>query len=89
VTATDPRTRVLLTGATGNWGRAALREFRERGDRMHVVAFALDTPHDRAVLDEFSDMENLEIVRGDLLDYAVVQRAVREVDLILHVGSTL
>lgn len=89
MTATDPRTRVLLTGATGNWGRAALREFRERGDRTRVVAFALDTPQDRAVLDEFSDMENLEIFRGDLLNPADVQCAIRDIDLILHVGAVV
>jgi nucleoside-diphosphate-sugar epimerase len=83
------RTRVLLTGATGNWGRAALREVRERGDRMCVVAFALDTEQDRAVLDEFSDMENLEVFWGDLLNPADVQRAIRDVDLVLHVGAVV
>ena len=57
--------RVLLTGATGNWGCATLRAFRDRPE-YRVVAFAKDTPSDRAVLDEFADMSNLEIVWGDL-----------------------
>lgn len=83
------RTRVLLTGATGNWGRAALREFRERSDRMRVVAFALDAEQDRAVLDEFSGMENLEVFWGDLLNPAEVQRAIGDAELILHVGAVV
>lgn len=88
MTATS-RTRVLLTGATGNWGRATLREFRERGDRMSVVALALDTERDRDILREFSDMENLKVVWGDLLNYADVQRAIEDVDVILHVGAVV
>jgi nucleoside-diphosphate-sugar epimerase len=56
---------------------------------MCVVAFALDTEQDRAVLDEFSDMENLEVFWGDLLNPADVQRAIRDVDLVLHVGAVV
>ncbi|MGN6160802.1 MAG: NAD-dependent epimerase/dehydratase family protein [Marmoricola sp.] len=89
MTALDPRPRVLLTGASGNWGRATLREFRERGDRTRVVAFALDTERDRAALAEFAGMENLEVFWGDLLNYADVQRAIRHVDLVLHVGAVV
>lgn len=46
----SPRTRVLLTGATGNWGRAALRELRTRAGRIEVVALARRTPRDEAVV---------------------------------------
>lgn len=85
----DTRTRVLLTGATGNWGRAALREFRERADRIRVTAFSLATAQDRAVLDGFADMENLTVLWGDLTDPAAVADAVRDVDLVLHVGAVV
>lgn len=82
------RHRVLLTGATGNWGRTTLRELRKR-DAVDVVAFAMPTSADRAVLDEFSDMENLSVVWGDLTIYADVQRAISGVDTILHVGAVV
>jgi nucleoside-diphosphate-sugar epimerase len=82
------RRRVLLTGATGNWGRATLRELRDRGT-VDVVAFAMPTPQDRSVLEEFSDMENLTIVWGDLTNYEDVVRAVEGVDVILHVGAVV
>ena len=84
----DDRRRVLLTGATGNWGRATLRAFRERPDVV-VRAFALDTEADRAVLAEFSDMENLEIRFGDLTRYDDVVRAVDGVSLVLHVAAVV
>lgn len=86
MTTAHPRPRVLLTGATGNWGRATLRELRER-DNVDVVAFALPTPADSAALAEFADMPNLTIVRGDLTRYADVARAMEGVDVVLHVGA--
>lgn len=84
----DDRRRVLLTGATGNWGRSALRAFREQPGIV-VRALALPGPTDRAVLEEFADMENLEVCFGDLTRYADVQRAVREVAVVLHVGAVV
>ncbi|BAJ74953.1 nucleoside-diphosphate-sugar epimerase [Microbacterium testaceum StLB037] len=79
---------VLLTGATGNWGRAALRAFRARPD-IRVRAFALPTPADDAVLAEFEGMPNLEVVRGDLTRFADVRAAIRDVDVVLHVGAVV
>jgi nucleoside-diphosphate-sugar epimerase len=84
----QPRRRILITGATGNWGRATLRAFRERPE-YQVVAFAKNTPSDRASLDEFRDMPNLEVAWGDLTSYPDVERAVVGVDVILHVGAVV
>lgn len=86
---TAARTRVFLTGATGNWGRATLREFRERGDRISVTALVLPTERDRAALEQFSDMENLDVVWGDLTDPAAVERCVADAEIILHVGAVV
>jgi hypothetical protein len=40
----DARIRVLLTGATGNWGRAALRadQYREQAERNPLLAQLVD-----------------------------------------------
>ena len=84
---TKPRT-VLLTGATGNWGTATLRAFREHPE-ITVRAFALSTAADRAALTEFDDMENLGIFWGDLTRYEDVHRAITGVDVILHVGAVV
>ena len=82
------RRRVLLTGATGNWGRATLRELRDR-DTVDVVAFAMPTDADRAALREFSEMTNLTVAWGDLTSFADVERAISGVDAILHVGAVV
>ncbi len=82
------RRRVLLTGATGNWGRATLRELRDR-DAVDVVAFALPTDADRAVLAEFTDMTNLTVAWGDLTRYVDIAAAVATVDMVLHVGAVV
>lgn len=84
---TSPRT-ALLTGASGNWGRATLHEFRARPD-IRVRAFAQPTPRDKEVLAEFADMPNLDIAWGDLTNYEDVARAIEGVDVILHVGAVV
>ena len=83
------RTRVLLTGATGNWGRATLRAMREFPATLQVSAFSRDSEEDRAALDEFVDMENLQVIWGDLTDYSALAAAVGEVDIVLHVGAVV
>ncbi|MCT1478590.1 NAD(P)-dependent oxidoreductase [Microbacterium sp. p3-SID336] len=79
---------VLLTGATGNWGRATLRAFREHPDIV-VKAFVLPTRADRAALQEFHDMENLEIVEGDLTRFDDVRAAVTGSDVVLHLAAVV
>ena len=86
--ATPRRRRVLLTGATGNWGRVTLSAFREHPEYA-VRAFALPSATDRAVIAEYNDMENLEVYWGDLTRYGDVARAVDGVDVVLHVGAVV
>ncbi|MFV0286764.1 MAG: NAD-dependent epimerase/dehydratase family protein [Demequina sp.] len=78
----------LLTGATGNWGRATLRELRSYPE-IKVRAFAQATPRDREVLAEFAEMRNLEVVWGDLTRYDDVARAIDGVDVVLHVAAVV
>ncbi|WKK70496.1 NAD(P)H-binding protein [Rathayibacter oskolensis] len=83
------RRRVVLTGATGNWGRAVLEAFRERSETFDVVALVLPSPGDLAVIRRFEDMENLDVVFGDLTDYGAVERCVRGADVVLHIGAVV
>ncbi|WP_279308501.1 NAD-dependent epimerase/dehydratase family protein [Rathayibacter rubneri] len=83
------RVRVFLTGATGNWGRRVLDEFRERQDRFVVVALVLPSEKDLAVIREYEDMPNLEVVFGDLTEYSTVEACVREADFVLHIGAVV
>ncbi|MFE4948627.1 NAD-dependent epimerase/dehydratase family protein [Leifsonia sp. NPDC056665] len=83
------RARVFLTGAAGSWGTRILDEFRDRSDRFDVVALVLPNPRDVAAIRRYEDMSNLEVVFGDLTDYAAVERCVRGADYILHVGAAV
>ncbi|WP_230673259.1 NAD-dependent epimerase/dehydratase family protein [Rathayibacter sp. Leaf248] len=86
---TTARRRVFLTGAAGNWGRRVLDAFRERADDFEVVALVLPTPKDLAVIRRYEDMENLEVVFGDMTDYPAVERCVRGADVVLHIGAVV
>ena len=83
------RRRVFLTGAAGNWGRAVLEAFRERESDFEVVALVLPSPKDTAAIRRFEDMENLEVVFGDLTDFSAVERCVRGSDVVLHIGAVV
>ncbi|MFC8037950.1 NAD-dependent epimerase/dehydratase family protein [Paenarthrobacter sp. NPDC057355] len=89
MSTTEPRTKVLLTGATGNWGRATLRELGLRSDRITVTALVLPGEKDKAIIAGFSGMENLNVVWGDLTDYATVAACVEGTDVVLHVGAVV
>jgi nucleoside-diphosphate-sugar epimerase len=52
-----------------------------------VVALVLPTQKDREIIAEFAGMPNLEVVYGDLTDYADVEACVRGADYVLHVGA--
>ncbi len=68
----------------GSGGDAAIsRTF----DDFIVTALVLPTARDRDVLSEFADMDNLQVVFGDLTDYSVVEACVRGTDVVLHVGA--
>ena len=79
--------RVFLTGATGNWGQFALREFGERADRFEVLALVLPTPNDTATIRRFEDMANLEVRFGDLTDYSTVESCIAGADFVVHLGG--
>ncbi len=81
------RCRVFLTGATGNWGRAVLREFADRRDRFEVVALVLDDRRQREAIARFEEMPNLTVRYGDLTDYGAVEAGVREAQYVLHLGA--
>lgn len=81
------RKRVFLTGATGNWGRIVLNEFRARAERFDITALVLPTPNDRAVISRYRDMANLDVCFGDLTDYATVESCVTGADYVVHLGG--
>lgn len=84
---TMKRTKVLLTGATGNMGREGLKLLHAQKDRFDIIVFALPTPQDKKFLSGFVKEANVSIVWGDLTNYEDVKRAVAQADIVLHVGA--
>lgn len=78
-----------MTGATGAWGRATLRELRSRGERFRVIALARPGRRTTKVLREFADWPQLEVVPGDLTDPVVVAACVARCDVVVHLGAVV
>lgn len=65
-----------------------MRELLNR-DQVDVVAFALPNPNDRKALAEFENLPNVEVFWGDLVEFDDVERAIRGVDVVLHLGAVI
>lgn len=81
------KTRVLLTGATGNMGREVMRHLA--GHRGSVALRILAHP-DEHIAGEVSGLvgeSGAEVVRGDLTRFPDVLHAVTGSDWVLHVGG--
>ncbi len=76
-----PRADVLVTGAAGLLGRALLDRLRGNGQTIRILV--------RQPSARLKDVENLQVVYGDLGDPAAVDRAVAGVDVVYHVGATM
>jgi len=78
---------VLLTGATGNMGLEGLKQLHAKKDLYNLVVLALPTARDRQILKPFLKEPAVKIIWGDLTYYADVEQAVKEADIVLHVGA--
>ena len=69
----------LVTGATGNTGRTTVLRLAALGKRVRAMV------RPTANADDFESLkrENVEVVFGDYLNYATLQRAVRGVDYVI------
>ncbi len=70
--------RALVTGGGGFVGKELVRMLLARGDGVRVLARG-DYPELRAL--------GVETVRGDIVDKAVVKRAVEGMDVVFHVAA--
>ena len=79
--------RVFLTGATGGMGLASLKEMLKDADKQDIVILARDSEKNRKILAPYGNTAGLEIVWGDLNDYDVVLKCVKDCDLVLHIAA--
>lgn len=81
------RKKVLLTGASGEVGFEAFKELTRRKDRYSLRLFLLRGKKEERIFKKYGD--GVEIVWGDLRDFEAVKKAVKGVDVILHVAGII
>ncbi len=75
--------RVLVTGGAGRIGSFITKLLSERGHSIRVF----DLPF--VDYSRVSSLKNVELFKGDITVYEQVQKAVRDVDTILHLAALL
>jgi dihydroflavonol-4-reductase len=72
--------RVLLTGATGFVGSQVLELLLEAGDEVRVLALP-------ATVEKLRDRSRVQVVVGNLSDFAVLREAARDVEVVYHLAA--
>ena len=75
--------RILVTGSNGRIGANLVRRLLRQGHEVRGFVF----PGDASRVHKLDGIANVELVEGDLRDYAAVQRAVRGVDAVYHIAA--
>lgn len=83
----DSRKTVLLTGATGNMGREAVKRLSALSDRIQLRLFIRPEEQDHPVVRHVRRRGMASIAWGDLTDPSSVREAVRGAEMVLHVGG--
>lgn len=78
---------VFITGATGGMGSESLKQMLEDLDKQNIIILALDTEKDRKLLAEYTNIPEITIKWGNLIDYQDVYDCVKEADIVLHIAA--
>lgn len=78
---------VLITGATGSFGKRLIRALLEHIGVDQIVAFSRDELKQFTLANEFSSAEKLRWVLGDVRDENALIRAARGADVLIHAAA--
>jgi len=78
---------VLVTGGTGSFGKAFLREVLDHHDPRRVVVFSRDELKQYDARREFQDDPRLRWFLGDVRDRSRLDRAMHGVDFVVHAAA--
>lgn len=76
---------VFLTGATGNMGWSGFQELLKTNHKIKILV--RPSRKNNKLLKSYKGNEKVEIIWGDLLNYADVLKGVEGSDYVLHVGG--
>lgn len=77
---------ILLTGATGSFGKEFLRKLLMTNEPKRVLAFSRDELKQFEMIDEFSTSK-ISYMLGDVRDYKRVLQASEDIDIIIHAAA--
>lgn len=78
---------VLITGGTGSFGRAFVRELLDRADPRRVVIFSRDEMKQYEMRTDFHDDPRLRWFLGDVRDVDRLRRAMHGVEYVVHAAA--
>ncbi|HEY0216248.1 MAG TPA: UDP-N-acetylglucosamine 4,6-dehydratase (inverting) [Cellulomonas sp.] len=78
---------VLITGGTGSFGKAFLREVLDHHDPRRLVVFSRDELKQYEVRNQFGDDPRLRWFIGDIRDRRRLDRAMHGVDYVVHAAA--
>ncbi|CAM3177890.1 NAD-dependent epimerase/dehydratase family protein [Sporolactobacillus spathodeae] len=79
--------KVFITGASGGMGQQSLKQMIKDRNLYDITILSFDSPKDRAALQPYTAYKEVTIYYGDLLDYELVKKCVKNADLILHIAA--
>lgn len=77
---------VFVTGATGIMGQETMKQLLSRSSRFKVRILARPSEKNRVLLKKYM-CPALEVVWGDMADYATIKKCVDGSDYVLHIGA--
>ncbi|MBE9925733.1 UDP-N-acetylglucosamine 4,6-dehydratase (inverting) [Cellulosimicrobium cellulans] len=78
---------ILVTGGTGSFGKAFLREVLDNHDPRRIVVFSRDELKQFEVRAQFGDDPRLRWFIGDVRDRRRLERAMHGVDYVVHAAA--
>jgi UDP-N-acetylglucosamine 4,6-dehydratase len=80
---------VLITGGTGSFGKALIRELIDNSKPRRIIIFSRDELKQSQMQDsvEFSGCEALRFFLGDVRDGERLRMAMRDVDVVVHAAA--
>lgn len=81
------KTRILITGASGNIGREVLKLFIQLKDQNEITVFDLDNKANRKVLDSYKN--DFNIIYGDITKPEDTIEASKNQDFVIHLAAMI
>ncbi len=83
----NTKKRILLTGAAGGMGFESLKQMALDGCDYEIIAVDLPGEKTESKLSVFADNPRVKVKTGDLTDYNLVKKIVKDCDMVIHIAA--